>query len=536
MKNFTFVFINIFLLLITSKSVYSQNSLYLVDTLTGTSPNNKLLKAEGIGDFNGDGYADFIVCYSQYVDLYFGNAQFKPQMAHRFYLPYQASQFEGSAYAIGDVNGDGYSDLMIITGDTTYSPIYPYCEIILGGKELDTIPKFTYFPPYYWDMGLSDGIYPLGDLNHDGYNDFAIASPYNWYDGLGRVYIFKGGKTLIDTPWIVLKTTIGTETHFFGTSVLGIGDYNGDGYDDFLITDPTLPEDSDKVYLYLGNKDSIISTPNKTFGPYKDFTEVKPAGDIDGDGKKDFIISADDTVRIYLGNTDQIIYDATKLGTGGYVAVGTGGDINHDGYDDFLIGNTNYRNSDSIMVGEAIGFWGGKPLSLNSEAFYMEGNQKWFEYGKSISIAGDINGDGYSDIFILQPSYCKDNIYNYDSTLGRLYIYSYIKITNINSKGSNTTTDFKLNQNYPNPFNPSTTISYQIPSVSYVTLKIFDALGQEIANLANNELQSSGEHSLEFNAGKYNLSSGIYFFEMNYANINSHIYNYQKVIKMIYLK
>ena len=74
------------ILLSLTRYLVAQNSLYLVDTLTGTSTNNKLWKAEGIGDFNGDGYADFIVCYYQYIDLYFGNAGFKPQLAHRFYM------------------------------------------------------------------------------------------------------------------------------------------------------------------------------------------------------------------------------------------------------------------------------------------------------------------------------------------------------------------------------------------------------------------------------------------------------------------
>ncbi|MHB1688632.1 MAG: VCBS repeat-containing protein [Ignavibacteriaceae bacterium] len=235
MKKFIFFYCNFFLLFLTT-NIYPQYSLYLVDTLTGTATNNKLWKAQGIGDFNGDGYADFIVCYDQYVDLYFGNAQFKPQLAHRFYLPPTSMYFHGAAYGIGDVNGDGYADLMIISGDTSYYPIYPYGEIIFGGKELDTIPKFKYYPPYYWDMLMSDKIYPLGDLNGDGYNDFAIASYYNWDDGLGKVYLFKGGKTLVDKPWAVIKGILEIRDQFYGYSVLGVNDFSGNGYNNFLIS------------------------------------------------------------------------------------------------------------------------------------------------------------------------------------------------------------------------------------------------------------------------------------------------------------
>lgn len=521
MKNVMIMFFAFFLLLITSKSAFPQNSLYLVDTLTGTAANNKLWKAEGIGDFNGDGYADFIVCYSNYIDLYFGNPGFTLKPAHRFYV--------SMAYGIGDVNGDGYADLMLISADTVMGKAVPYGEIILGGKELDTIPKFKYYPPYYWDMELTDEVYPLGDLNGDGYNDFVIASPYNWGDGLGRVYIFKGGKNLADTPWVVLKTTLGKRTHFFGTSILGIGDYNDDGYNDLLVTDPTLEEDTDKVYLYLGNKDNISTIPYKTFGPYKYLMDVKAAGDLNSNGKSDFIISANDTVRIYLGNDNPIIYDSTKLGTGGYVAIGTGGDINNDGYDDFLIGDDGYKKV-SVYMGQFVTFWGKADIDT-SYNFSIEGYQQYSSFAKSLSIVGDINGDGYADVFVLAPSY--RNYDNLDSTVGRLYIYSYVKITGIKDKDIITPNDFKLNQNYPNPFNSSTAISFQLSAVSYVTLKIFNSLGQEIITLINNLPQSTGEHKIEFNAEKYSLSSGVYFLELDAANIHN---QFKEVIKIVYLK
>jgi len=68
---------------------------------------------------------------------------------------------------------------------------------------------------------------------------------------------------------------------------------------------------------------------------------------------------------------------------------------------------------------------------------------------------------------------------------------------------------FILHQNYPNPFNPSTTISYQIPEESYVTLKVFDILGRELAVLVNEE-KPVGIYNIKYDAT--NLSSGIYFY------------------------
>jgi hypothetical protein len=87
----------------------------------------------------------------------------------------------------------------------------------------------------------------------------------------------------------------------------------------------------------------------------------------------------------------------------------------------------------------------------------------------------------------------------------------YQQLVGVNPDENLTPYKFALQQNYPNPFNPATKINFSIPENSFVTLKIYNAIGQEIARPISKEM-SAGNHTLEFNAN--NLSSGIYFYEL----------------------
>jgi len=77
--------------------------------------------------------------------------------------------------------------------------------------------------------------------------------------------------------------------------------------------------------------------------------------------------------------------------------------------------------------------------------------------------------------------------------------------------------EYKLNQNYPNPFNPSTKINYELKNAGYVSLKIYDLLGREIAELVN-ETKDAGRYTIDFNASKYMMASGIYFYRIKAGN------------------
>ncbi len=88
--------------------------------------------------------------------------------------------------------------------------------------------------------------------------------------------------------------------------------------------------------------------------------------------------------------------------------------------------------------------------------------------------------------------------------------------------------EFTLSQNYPNPFNPSTTIEYFIPSDGFVSLKIFNAIGQEVSILVN-ERQNSGKYTVSFNSASIGLPSGMYFYSLRSGD-------FKATKKMILLK
>ncbi len=80
-------------------------------------------------------------------------------------------------------------------------------------------------------------------------------------------------------------------------------------------------------------------------------------------------------------------------------------------------------------------------------------------------------------------------------------------------QSGNVPLSFDLKQNYPNPFNPITTIEYSVPQNSFVSLKVYDVAGKEVATLVNTQV-SAGNYSVNFNADSYRLSSGIYFYKL----------------------
>ncbi len=125
-------------------------------------------------------------------------------------------------------------------------------------------------------------------------------------------------------------------------------------------------------------------------------------------------------------------------------------------------------------------------------------------------------GDFYFDTTITDAN-SEETKHSEEHVIAKVIPYS--KLTSVNSHfESSIPGEYKLFQNYPNPFNPTTRISYSIPKSSFVSLKIYNTLGQEVADLVNEE-QQPGNYSFSFNASA--LSSGVYFYKINAGSFSN---------------
>lgn len=134
-------------------------------------------------------------------------------------------------------------------------------------------------------------------------------------------------------------------------------------------------------------------------------------------------------------------------------------------------------------------------------------------------------GGTYNGAWGAYPYLPSGNILVSDMATG-LYIFNFIPPTTNNEVERNIINEFSLEQNYPNPFNPSTKIKFNLENSGFVSLKVFNGIGQEVSVLINEE-KPAGTYEVSFNAT--DLSSGIYFAKLSSGN-------HTRIIKMSLLK
>ncbi|MBI1821063.1 MAG: FG-GAP repeat protein [Nitrospirae bacterium] len=424
------------------------------------------------GDFNGDGYADILVGAEGtkgpgQVKVFFGRNGY-PNLTPDLVLQGENGQdLFGTALAAGDLNGDGYDDIIVgayhnSAGGDFAGRVYLY----FGGPTLHTTPDkiLTGFAAgEQFGVSVSSG----QDINRDGYDDLLIGANLNSVKGArsGRAYLFLGRPILSSYPDRVFNGE-NPDDHF-GISVSLAGDVNGDGFPDFLIGaggNGTATHQG-KAYLYYGEAE-LGNQPQMTFSgnsPGDSFGRmVQGVKDVNGDGFDDFLIGApyhasqtgkleageaylyqggpnlnstpDLTLRI-PGSIDashaDFGFSAASLGDIPRTA-GTPPTPFKDGYADFIIGAYGQITQTGIdpttgkvitiaAAGEAYLFTGGSTPSPDFVMILGSGNNGSNEsFGVSLSSPGDFDGDGYADLII--------GAMTADQAKGRAYYYNGVNL------------------------------------------------------------------------------------------------------------
>jgi len=400
------------------------------------------------GDVNGDGYDDFLIgTFHNKTNGYNAGAAYlilgraEANWGYDVSLTNADARFLGSkAYEAagyfvggqGDVNGDGLGDMLIGAEDG-------FVYVVLGRSTADWGNNFIlydYADARYEAEQEEDGagmsVAIIGDLNGDGYDDFICGAPFNDYDGddTGKAYLILGKAS----GWERGVNLSQANASFYGTEngglvgycVDGVGDVNNDGIPDFAIG----ARGAGKVYLFFGRRsvnwgkncdvgtaDVIFTT--EQFGNYTGW-RVSGAGDVNGDGFDDFLIGApyhdendNENGKVYLilgrssgWKTHLSEADASFYGEGlddeaGWDTQGAG-DVDGDGYHDFLIGAW-YNDANGTDAGKMY-LIKGKPsgwernVSLATIEDYFVGVHPGDYAGFSCASAGDVNGDGLPDI------------------------------------------------------------------------------------------------------------------------------------------
>ncbi|MBK7878218.1 MAG: FG-GAP repeat protein [Planctomycetes bacterium] len=385
------------------------------------------------GDVNGDGYGDVIVGSPDYDNgqmdegrayLYLGSAAGLFATASWSMEGGQSpARFGASVASAGDVNGDGFGDVIIGAPDMASPSILEGVAFVYWGSAtgLAGVPAWT-------TEGISSSarcgssVASAGDVNGDGYGDVIVGSPGN------NVAVFGGGlaEGLLGSGSGLSSTASGgllggQGGAFFGSAVAGAGDVNRDGYSDVIVASNSYDNgetNEGRVFAYHGSSIGLGTTPawsaegNQTDADFG--SACSAAGDVNGDGFADVIVGArfydngqvnEGRALVYLGSVAGLDASPAWIVEGDQVdanvgsSVATAGDVNGDGYSDVVVGAPGF-DDDFVNEGRASVYFGSATGPSTGVDWVVGSDNPASQFGASVASAGDVDGDGFGDVIV----------------------------------------------------------------------------------------------------------------------------------------
>jgi len=335
----------------------------------------------------------------------------------------EPNSFFGGKIVCGDVDGDGYDDILIEA--LRYNNNRGRVCLFYGGPGMDTTADLILEGENEGDF-FGNGI-ACGDIDHDGYEDIVIAAS-QYSEKRGRAYLYWGSdRNSMDAK--PDKIFIGEEEKGseFGTGHPAVYDIDNDGYDDIILGACASGNRTGRAYLYYGNTKELMDTSHDLIFTGENrvdrfFGYTISCGDVDNDGFGDIVVGGyDNQGRAYLyygaskSNMDakaDVVFKGESEG-GDYFGTGiVCVDQNGDGYDDVVIGAPSCND----WQGRTHLFHGNSKGSMDTDPdMIFDGEVESSNYGFR-EVCGDIDGDKVNDIVI--GAYC------YRQRVGRVYVYS----------------------------------------------------------------------------------------------------------------
>ncbi|MBK8283768.1 MAG: FG-GAP repeat protein [Ahniella sp.] len=389
------------------------------------------------GDVNGDGYADLVSGAFGYdgsggqnsgrVSLFLGGAAGFNTVADAQLDGTLTDMRAGGAVAVGDVNADGFGD--VIVGAPEYSngsSLEGAVSIYFGGAGAFNTQADVIMEVNQSGANFGHSVAYAGDINGDGFGDILVGAP-NFDATLsneGAMYLYLGGAIVDATADAVLVG--GQASAFLGWTVAGAGDLNGDGFADIaggaIGFDASGASNGGLVRVFFGGA-SFDTTPDanllsgQTDGRMG--SGLASAGDINGDGFSDLIVGANEfdngqlnegRVFIFKGTagafptTADTTLEVDQIDSGFGTSVAGAGDVNGDGFSDVLVGAPEFDVVGSNNEG-AVFLYLGRPSGLTiTHSVRMAQSQLATRQGFSVALA-DVNGDGFADPIVGAPSF-----------------------------------------------------------------------------------------------------------------------------------